>query len=253
MEDQDLSFDIVILVGPNDENIINSVLYYNKKNIVGYKNIFLVCANPNINIEGTTTINEDIFPFNKNDLMQIFGNNASRIGWYLQQLLKLYSGNVIPGISKRYLCIDCDTYFLKPTKFITEDGKHIFTTGTEYHEPYFIHMNKLHNSLKKHNTLSGIVHHMFFNNDRVNDLFKLVEDDFLNIKPFWKIFLEAVDLQYVSGIGAGASEYEIYFNFMYYYYGDNIVIRQLNWDNVNNLNNLNYNNDFVSMHWYSRN
>ena len=43
--------------------------------------------------------------------------NQDRIGWYLQQLLKFYAGFVIPDILQRYLIIDCDTHFLKPTKF----------------------------------------------------------------------------------------------------------------------------------------
>jgi hypothetical protein len=245
----ELIFDVVICVGHNDESIIKNVLSYNKINIIGFRNIYLVCANPSIKIEGTITIDENIFPFNKNDLIQMFGN-SSRIGWYLQQLLKIYSGNIIPGISKRYLVVDADTYFLKPTKFITDDGKHIFTTGTEYHIPYFIHMNKLHNSLKKNTNLSGIAHHMFFHNDRVNDLIKLIEDNFLNIKPFWKLFLESIDINNFSG--SGASEYEIYFNYMYQQHNNDIIISQLKWENVNNLNNLN-DNDFVSMHWHSRN
>jgi len=249
METLELIFDVVICVGPNDESIIENVLSYNKINIIGFRNIYLVCANPSIKIEGTITIDENIFPFNKNDFIQMFGN-SSRIGWYLQQLLKIYSGNIIPGISKRYLIIDADTHFLKPTKFITDDGKHIFTTGHEYHIPYFIHMNKLHNSLKKYTNLSGIAHHMFFHNDRVNDLIKLVEDNFLNIKPFWKLFLESIDINNFPG--AGASEYEIYFNYMYHYHINDMIISQLKWENVNNLNNLK-NNDFVSMHWHSRN
>jgi len=119
-----------------------------QKNIIGYRNIYLVCANPIINIEGTITIDEKIFPFNINDLIQKFGKH-NRNGWYLQQLLKFYAGNVIPGILSNYLIVDSDTHFLKPTSFMDSDGKYIYTTGTEYHKPYFNHMNKLHPSLKK--------------------------------------------------------------------------------------------------------
>ena len=109
--------DIIICIGPNDNNIIYSMIPYTKKNIIGYRNIYLVCADPTIKIEGTITIDENIFPFNINDLIKQFGNNK-RNGWYLQQLLKLYSGNVIPGILENYLIIDSDTYFLKPMSFI---------------------------------------------------------------------------------------------------------------------------------------
>ena len=43
MEKLDLLFDIVICVGPNDNNIIENVLPYTKKNIIGYRNIYMKC------------------------------------------------------------------------------------------------------------------------------------------------------------------------------------------------------------------
>lgn len=247
----DLNFDIVVCVGPNDNEIVGQMLSYTKKNVIGYRNIYLICSNPNINIEGTITIDEKIFPFSKNNLIEMFGDN-SRNGWYLQQLLKFYAGIIIPGILKRYLIIDCDTHFLRPTRFITDDGKHIFTTGTEYHKIYFSHMNKLHFSLGKHHQLSGISHHTFFHTDKVNGLIKLVEDYFSNEKPFWKIYLDVIDRN--EFMKSGAAENEIYFTYMYVYHQDEMVIRQLKWDNVGLLEQkyIDDNYDFVSVHWYMR-
>ena len=247
MEINDL-FDIVTCVGPNDTNILEQQINYTKKNIIGYRNIYLVCSNPNIDISGTIIIDEKMFPFKIHDIANIFGKNSNN-GWYLQQLLKIYAGNIIPGILKKYLVIDCDTHFLKPTNFIT-DSKGIFTVGTEYHTPYFLHMNRLHPSLKKSHPFSGISHHMFFHTDRVNDLIKLVEDNFSNEKSFWKIFLENVDKN--EHQTSGASEYEIYFTYMYLYHQNDIVIRELKWENRDSLQENNANNDFVSIHWYMR-
>jgi hypothetical protein len=65
----DYLFDIIICVGPNDTDIIASMIPYTKKNIIGYRNIYLICANPTINIAGTIIIDEKIFPFNINDLI----------------------------------------------------------------------------------------------------------------------------------------------------------------------------------------
>jgi len=242
-------FDIVICVGPNDTDIIESMIPYTKKNIIGYRNIYLVCVNPTINIAGTIIIDEKIFPFNINDLIKKFGNN-NRNGWYLQQLLKLYAGNVIPGILKNYLIIDSDTYFLKPTSFINHNNKYIYTTGTEYHIPYFNHMNKLHPSLKKTHACSGISHHMIMNKDKVNELINLVETYHNNIEPFWILFLNMVDSNDL--LHSGASEYEIYFNYMNIYHKNDIIIRQLNWCNAANINNNNKHCDYVSIHWYMR-
>jgi hypothetical protein len=250
MNNPDLLFDIVVCIGPHDNDIVSDVLPYTKRNVIGYRNIYLVCSNPNISIPGTITIDEKIFPFTISDLQIMFGNN-DRNGWYLQQLLKFYAGNVIPGILKRYLVIDCDTYFLKPTKFINDDGKHLYTTGKHNHSPYFLHMNRLHPSLKKTNPLSGIAHHCFFHTDMVNELMQLIEESFSNQSVFWKIFLQNIDMKEFAA--SGASEYEIYFTFMNLYHSNDMVIRQLKWENVSRLDINNKNDcDYVSVHWYLR-
>lgn len=241
-------FDIIICVGPNDNDVIYNMIPYTKKNIIGYRNIYLICANPTINIEGTITIDENIFPFNINNLIQKFGNK-NRNGWYLQQLLKLYSGSVIPGILENYLIIDSDTHFLKPTSFIDRDGKYIYTIGSEYHKPYFNHMNKLHPSLKKTHPCSGIVHHMIVNNNHLNSLMNLIETNH-NGNPFWEIFINMVDP--TDFPHSGASEYEIYFNYMNIYHQNDIIIRELNWKNASSINDSNKHCDYVSIHWYMR-
>jgi hypothetical protein len=52
-------------------------------------------------------------------------------------------------------------------------------------------------------------------------------------------------------IGAGASEYEIYFNYIFKNYSNNVEIRQLNWSNLKTLN-INTDFDYISCHWYDR-
>ena len=154
-------FDIVIPVGPNDKNIIEKQIEYTKKNIIGYRNIYLICYDPNIKIDNCITINEKIFPFTI-ETVQKFHGKLKRNGWYLQQLLKLYSGLIIPDILERYLVIDSDTFFLKPTSFI-KNNKCLYNFGKEYHKPYFIHMFRLHETLQKMDkNKSGICHHMIF-------------------------------------------------------------------------------------------
>ena len=131
-------FDIVIAVGPRDKDILEKQLSYTRKNIIGYRKIFLVCADPNIQMEGCITIDEKSYPFTIDTVDKLHGKTDSN-GWYLQQLLKLYAGTVIPGILKRYLVIDCDTFFLRPVRFI-EGGKCLYMHGSEYHKPYFDHI-----------------------------------------------------------------------------------------------------------------
>ena len=246
-------FDIVIPVGPNDINIVINQIRYTKKNIVGYRKIFLISYHPYLKIDGCITIPEQIFPFKMIDIERKHGK-SKRNGWYLQQLLKLYVSIVIPNLLDSYLVIDSDTFFLKPIKFkegITE--KDLFNYSNEYHQPYFIHMNKLHPSfIKVIQNVSGICHHMLFNREYIKELIDMVEVYHNKSKPFWKIFLENVDINLRKEGGSGASEYEIYFNFMLIYHSDKIKIRELKWKNTNKLEDLYNNYDYISYHWYLR-
>ena len=105
------AFDIVICLGAKDKDIINEQIKYTKKNVIGYRNIYIISYDPNLSIEGCITINENIFPFSMKTVNNIHGLN-NRNGWYLQQLFKLYAGIIIPDILDKYLVIDLRYIFL---------------------------------------------------------------------------------------------------------------------------------------------
>jgi hypothetical protein len=237
------AFDIVIPVGPLDTEILKTQIEYTKKNIIGYRNIYLLCFDPNIKMEGCITIDEKTFPFTI-DTVSKFHGELSRNGWYLQQLLKLYIGQCIPNILDKYLVIDADTLFLKPTTFI-ENNKCLYNFGSEYHEPYFEHMSKLNSKFDKVLNVSGICHHMMFETKYINELFEIIETQHKD--TFYNVFLKSVS----EKSGSGASEYEIYFNYMLKYHFDKIQIRKLNWINVSNLD-LDSDVDYISYHFYNR-
>ena len=249
-----MSFDIVIPLGPNEITRINEQIQHVKKNVIGYRNIYIISFEPNIIIDGCIIIDERIFEFKINDISSYFikynGKN-NRNGWYLQQLLKLYAGFTIKGILDNYLVIDADVFFLKKTSFL-ENDKYIFTTSDEYHKPYFTHMNKLHDSFEKSHTKSGIAHHMIFNKNLIKEMFELVEAKYK--KRFWVIFIENVEehKKYpINRVESGASEYELYFNFMIKYHNDKMIIRNLNWSNISvsdyKNNTYNKNNNYISV------
>eukprot|EP00942_MAST-04A_sp_MAST-4A-sp1_P004222 g4222.t1 len=167
-----------------------------------------------------------------------------RNGWYLQQLLKLYAGKIIPDILDKYLVIDSDTFFLKPTTFI-ENNKCLYNYGREYHKPYFEHMIKLDKGLNKiYGDKSGICHHMIFETKYIDELISRIEINHNDL--FYNVFLKTV----TDKTGSGASEYEIYFNYMLKYNPDKIKIRGLNWKNTNKLE-TNWNGDYISCHWWN--
>ncbi len=203
-------------------------------------------CDPNFSCDGCIIVDESIFPFTKRDVEEYIPNK-NRSGWYLQQLLKLYSGFIIDGILPNYLVIDADTLFLKPTTFFRDD-KPLYNIAGEYHKPYFIHMEKLHPEFKKQTRHSGICHHMMFQTNIIKELFDKV-CNYHNKKDFWKIFLENVDEKHYGA--SGASEYEIYLTFLMLYKKDQFIIRNLSWINYPIIP-LNCHFDYISRHWYMR-
>lgn len=241
-------FDIVIPIGPNDQDVIAQQIQYTKKNILGHRNIYLICKDPFFQIDGCITISENMFPFSIETVSKYHGP-TKRHGWYLQQMLKLYTGFVIPDILDKYLVIDADTFFLKPTPFY-KGGKCQYNYGSEHHPPYFNHMQELHPDLLRRNPdMSGICHHMMFETRYIKELFTMVENYHSNTDPFYNLFFKKVtDIH-----GAGASEYEIYFNYMLWKHPNEIEIRPFHWKNSNNLSELISDYDYISYHHYKRN
>jgi len=239
-------FDIVIPVAPNDIGILKKQIVYTLKNIIGYRNVYIICRNNSLNIEGCNTINEDIFPFSLETVSKYHGN-TSRNGWYLQQLFKLYSGLIIPNILDKYLVIDSDTFFLKPT-FFYENGRCLYNYGNENHPDYFQHMKLLHPRLKKvYTDKSGICHHMIFETKYIEELFDMVESKHNDF--FYNIFLKNVEKNNYDMFGSGASEYEIYFNFIMNDYRDEVKLRELKWSNSDVCKrDIDY--DYISYHNY---
>ncbi len=242
--------DILIPVGPSDFTVIEDVIKYAQKNII-HRNLYILTNKDNfptlMNISNVILIDEKTaqYPFTLDDIKEKT-KYKSRAGWYYQQLLKLYAFQGIPEILPSYLVLDADTVFLNPTTFL-EDGKACFATGDEYHSPYFQHMSALHPSLKKYYPKSGVTHHMVFQTHYVNELMYMVEEH--HRLPFWKAFLACVS---EDDPISGASEYEIYFNYMFHNHGDKIVVRDLKWKNAASIDFDNEGYDYISVHNYYR-
>jgi len=246
-------YDIVIPVGPNDRELILKQLEYTQKNCIGYRNIYIVSTSSLESIIPSPCIfvDETIFPFKLAELHTFARSDQSqRNGWYFQQLVKLYAGTIISGILPRWLVIDADTFFLKPVSFIKDD-KCLYAYGTEYWPFYFHHIARLiPGLLRVDRKKSGVCHHMIFEQCFVEELMKLIEHQG---SPFWVTFISKVgsDEYYGSYAGSGASEYELYFNYMLTCHRDEIELRPLHWTNVDTLD-LTLNYDYISYHHYQR-
>ena len=213
------TFDVVIPLGPKDEDIIQRCVESVHKNLTGFRRIYVI-ATKKIDLSGCFVINEDSFPFTREAVAQ--KTSEDKAGWYLQQLIKFYAPLLISGALENVLVLDADTVFYKRTRFI-EGGKYLFdkVVGATS-EAYYEHMARLHPSFVpwKKNT-SGITNMMIFSRPILIELMGKVET--AHGKDFWEAYLDC--------IRGGASEYEIYFNYMMNVKSDISKIRPLQWNN----------------------
>lgn len=238
-------FDIVIPVGPKDISFIHEQIKHTRKNIIGYRNIYIVLADKTLEIDGCIMIQEETFPFSL-DTIAYFHGKLERNGWYLQQLIKLYASFAIPGILPRYLVVDSDTCFLQPTTFI-ENGKYLFNYGNEYHAEYFENLKKLHPDFEKvYPDKSGVCHHMIFERKYIKKLMNKIAEE--HKEPFLHTFLKQVRSRHESG----TSEYELYFNYMFKFHPDVAKLRFLKWKNSVE-EGPEEEQTYITYHWFLRN
>ncbi|MFI5343132.1 MAG: DUF6492 family protein [Chlamydiales bacterium] len=245
----DDSIDVVIVSHPKDKNTVELCIDGIQQNCSQIRRLIVVSSEPLT--DKAEWFDEALFPFSKEDVTLAIGRGKSLVaksffmhkshrnpGWYYQQLLKLYSGFVIPGISSNVLVIDADTVFLNPVEFMnpeTYGGLFCFTTFDKV-KPYISAFNRYISHAKRllpgykrvYPEYYSISHHMLFQKPILEDLFSTVEKQ--HKKRFWKAFCASVDLN-----EGGASEYEIYFNFALTR-TKQVAIRPLKWINSPDLN-----------------
>ncbi len=95
----------------------------------------------------------------KSDIQKILPlENHDRIGWYLQQFIKIAAAKDISiggNVNDVVLIWDADTIPLKQLDFISESGKVIYYQGAELHPPYFDFIKKAF-GLERENKFSFI-------------------------------------------------------------------------------------------------
>lgn len=259
----DEPIDVIIPTTKKDLTILEECIKGIKINGINVRRIIVISEERYTN--NAEWYEEVNFPFQKKDVAlylcggdektadEFLNKKSSRVGWYYQQLLKFYAPFVIPGISSNVLILDSDTVFLRPTSFVSPFGAGLYNPGNEFYKAYFEHIELLFGgSVKKvFNQYSGISHHMLFQKTVLEDLFDTVEKS--HKMPFWKAFCSCVNANHLNG--SGASEYEIYFNFVFSK-TDQVLVRELKWQNIKELNSINkYRKlgfDYVSCHSWMR-
>jgi hypothetical protein len=237
-----MPFDVVIPCGPKDRDCVQTCISSTRRFISDVRNIYVVTDAP-MDLSGATYIDESIFPFAATDIDAIL--HTERTGWYLQQLIKLHAPFVIPGILETVLWLDADTVFNKRIKFV-EPGRFLFNAQGESQKGYLDHMKRLHPSFEVWKRgLCGVTNLMIVHRPILAEIFKKVEDH--HEKEFWLAFLSCV----TEVGGAGASEYDIYFNYIMRNHSSKARIRNLRWNNFGQRGvPVEGDWDYVSCHWH---
>jgi hypothetical protein len=167
-----------------------------------------------------------------------------KLGWFLQQILKIYAGVVLN--LDDYVLLDSDLVWFKDVTFIKSWSKtgqrtYYYATSNQYHPPYIASLKRIAGigllpNQKFHR--SGIVHHMVIVKSVMSDLFNVSEILHGGL-PFWQLLLNVSALEMtcrapktpICGAGSTLSEYELYFNFAQNRHPETVELRPLLWAN----------------------
>ena len=177
--------------------------------------------------------------------------NGGKVGWYYQQILKLYAGEVL-GIDD-YVILDSDLIWMQNVSFISPNQSasasttgvytYQYATSWQYYPSYHATSKKImglemyKEPGKGKRFKSGIVHHMTISKPVLRSLM----DTTLRLHglPLWHVMLNASALEItcraprngICGNGGVLSEYELYFSFARSKFPDSVQLRPLLWTN----------------------
>ena len=207
--------DAVMLTTGKDTRVFEKSIHSALKHLIDIDNFYIITPHADDLITKYSDtlgprvkfINEGIFPFNGSHVVEIMfesvkqhgkypmnGNSQfekavwSRIGWFLQQILKLYSGYVLK--IQDFILLDSDVVWFHDLKFAHNSTSYYYTTSSQYHPAYYSSMRKILNiglpDQPYHR--SGITHHMVIVKSVMDQLFIDVEKHHSGL-PLWQVLL----------------------------------------------------------------
>jgi hypothetical protein len=221
------SYDVCIPFHPKDRLILEYCIPSIHQHLPEAKNIYVV-SKEDPNLEEIIWIPESSYPFTMEDVASII-HSKTRIGWYFQQLLKLYCYRALPSESNNILILDSDVIIKKHIQFFN-DTKILMAISPECHQPYYNHMERILPGLTKQTQFSGIVHHIMTNRYHMEELLSKIEE--FHGKHAWMALLELVNPDDYDF--SGMADYEIYFNYCLKYHPDDYQIYLLQFGNFHN-------------------
>ena len=176
---------------------------------------------------------------------------AWRAGWLYQQLLCLGAAEYIDDLPRSFVCLDADTLFLRPVRFVFEGARFVYYDSPQ---PPRREYAETHRRLTGEEQLprSFTAHHMLFDQALLAELFAQIEQ--LHGKPWHAAILDSVDYS----VGASFGEWDTYGSWVMTHHPDLCLNRPLSWMDIRYLPNrfgrrrLARRFDFVSAHTYMR-
>lgn len=255
--------DVVLVTHPKDKDTLDMCIDGIRTYGENIGRVIVVSSEPLS--DKAEWFDEAKYPFSKADVaLQIgredpdvakafFARGGHPVGWYYQQLLKLYAAYVIDDISPNVLVIDSDSVFVNPVRFLDDQngGFLCYSDRKATKSHYVAHAQRMAPSYSQvYPEVNSVNHHMLFQKPILDDLFQEVEE--YHGMPLWKVFCQSVDLNRKWGSG---SEYELYYNFALTH-TNQVSIRYLKRRASSSLRALNeYKNEgyvLVSFHTYMR-
>lgn len=216
-------YDIVIPFHNKDSENLPYCIQGVRKNL-SFNNIFVVSSIENkdfIDRFSVTFIDEDKVI----EGLTSKSFTGKRLGWYLQQLIKLGMADIVE--TDYYLFVDTDTVFFRQVDFFSDTGKPLYATAEEYYKPYFRKFYQLF-GFNANREYSFIVHHMIFSKKMV----KKMRADMQGGQKWYLNILKDVNLNSTKNELISFSEQETYGHYLKKYYSKEFIIRDLEWENV---------------------
>lgn len=222
------SFSTLIITKPDDFKRLSS--HYNRMvdNLPSEK-IILISSNPAAKYIEETNLQNSIEYIDESSILKfddvhavlskhmeplLMGDTLPRgaTGWYYQQFLKMLYAYHCPD--DYYMVWDGDTIPCKPfSMFQEESGAPYLDLKNEYHEEYFLTLEKLLPGMRKCIRQSFISEHMLFNVNMMKQLIEKIEsNDAIEGKTFWEKIIHAIPPTKIAN--ASFSEFETYGTFM---------------------------------------
>ena len=230
-----MTYDIIIPVAFRDYIFLKKTIKYIKKNLTA-NHIYIITHTDMLDIMPSSIRNDlqciivdenaiiDSISYNKiKNLLIKYLYKDQRVGWYLQQFIKMGFAQSKYCNTDYYLSWDADTLPVKPIEFFSNDDHPYFDMKSEHHQPYFDTIEKLF-KISNTNSKSYIAEHMMFNRKIMNQLINEIENNEFLLGDNWaeKILSSGnPNDQFVF------SEFETYGNYCYNKYPDLYSERQL--------------------------